>query len=86
MTRGTYAPPRSNALAHRRDLGRHADPRLERHLGLGQAADIDTLLDVMIVLSSFVFAIVLVMLGYYVITFQAKPGDESDGKPVRPTA
>jgi cytochrome c oxidase subunit II len=47
-----------------------------------EAADIDTLLDVMIVLSSFVFAIVLVMLGYCVIAFRAKPGDESDGKPV----
>ena len=46
------------------------------------APKIDTLLDVMIVLSSFVFAIVLVMLGYCVITFRAKPGDESDGKPV----
>jgi cytochrome c oxidase subunit II len=47
-----------------------------------EADNIDTLLDVMIVLSSFVFAIVLVMLGYCVITFRAKPGDESDGKPV----
>jgi cytochrome c oxidase subunit 2 len=47
-----------------------------------EADDIDTLLDVMIVLSSFVFAIVLVMLGYCVWKFKAKPGDESDGKPV----
>jgi len=47
-----------------------------------EADDIDTLLDVMIVLSSFVFAIVLVMLGYCLIKFRAKPGDESDGKPV----
>ena len=47
-----------------------------------EADNIDTLLDVMIVLSSFVFAIVLVMLGYCVIAFRAKPGDESDGKPV----
>jgi cytochrome c oxidase subunit 2 len=47
-----------------------------------EADDIDTLLDVMIVLSSFVFAIVLVMLGYCVYKFRAKPGDESDGKPV----
>jgi cytochrome c oxidase subunit II len=47
-----------------------------------EADDIDTLLDVMIVLSSFVFAIVLVMLGYCIWKFRAKPGDESDGKPV----
>lgn len=47
-----------------------------------EAAPIDTLLDVMIVLSSFVFAVVMVMLGYAVWKFRAKPGDESDGKPV----
>ncbi len=50
--------------------------------GSAEADDIDTLLDVMIVLSSFVFAIVLVMLGYCVYKYKAKPGDESDGKPV----
>src|SRR4051794_5806217 len=43
---------------------------------------IDTLLDVMIVLSSYVFAIVLVMLGYCVWKYRAKPGDESDGEPI----
>ena len=43
---------------------------------------IDTLFDVMIVLSAFVFAIVVVMLGYAVWMFRAKPGDESDGKPI----
>lgn len=43
---------------------------------------IDTLLDVMIVLSAFVFAIVVVMLGYAVWKYKAKPGDESDGKPI----
>jgi cytochrome c oxidase subunit II len=43
---------------------------------------IDTLFDVMIVLSTFVFAIVVVMLGYAVWKFRAKPGDESDGEPV----
>lgn len=50
--------------------------------GSAEADDIDTLLDVMIVLSCFVFSIVVVMLGYCVIKFRAKPGDESDGKPV----
>ena len=43
---------------------------------------IDTLLDVMIVLSAFVFAIVIVMLGYAVWKYKAKPGDESDGEPI----
>lgn len=47
-----------------------------------EADDIDTLLDVMIVLSCLVFSIVMVLLGYAVIKFRAKPGDESDGKPV----
>jgi cytochrome c oxidase subunit 2 len=43
---------------------------------------IDTLLNVMIVLSCFVFAIVLVMLGYSIWKYRAKPGDESDGEPI----
>jgi cytochrome c oxidase subunit 2 len=47
-----------------------------------QANKIDTLLNVMIVLSSFVFAIVLVMLGYCIWKYRAKPGDESDGEPI----
>jgi cytochrome c oxidase subunit 2 len=47
------------------------------------AADkIDTLLDVAIVLSSFVFSIVMVMMGYSVWRWRAKPGDESDGEPI----
>jgi cytochrome c oxidase subunit 2 len=46
------------------------------------APKIDTLLDVMIVLSSFVFSIVIVMLGYAVYKWRAKPGDESDGAPI----
>ena len=50
--------------------------------GSAEADDIDTLLDVMIVLSCFVFSVVVVMLGYCLIKFRAKPGDESDGKPV----
>ena len=47
-----------------------------------QADDIDTLLNVMIVLSCFVFAVVVVMLGYCVWKYRAKPGDESDGEPI----
>jgi cytochrome c oxidase subunit 2 len=47
-----------------------------------QADKIDTLLNVMIILSSFVFSIVLVMLGYCVWKYRAKPGDESDGEPI----
>ena len=47
-----------------------------------QADDIDTLLNVMIVLSCFVFAVVVVMLGYSVWKYRAKPGDESDGEPI----
>jgi cytochrome c oxidase subunit II len=43
---------------------------------------IDTLFDVMVVLSSFVFSIVLVMLAYAIWKFRAKPGDESDGEPI----
>jgi cytochrome c oxidase subunit 2 len=43
---------------------------------------IDTLFDVMIVLSCFVFAIVMVMFGYAIWKYRAKPGDESDGEPI----
>src|SRR5215207_6384392 len=46
------------------------------------AGKIDTLLDVAIVLSSFVFSTVLVMLGYSLYRWRAKPGDESDGEPI----
>lgn len=46
------------------------------------AGPIDTLLDVMIVLSSFVFSLVMVMLTYALYKFRAKPGDESDGEPI----
>jgi cytochrome c oxidase subunit 2 len=46
------------------------------------APDIDTLLDVMIVLSAFVFSLVMVMLFYALWKFKAKPGDESDGEPI----
>jgi cytochrome c oxidase subunit 2 len=50
--------------------------------GSTAAGKIDTLLDVMIVLSSFVFSIVMVMLVYSVWRWRAKPGDESDGAPI----
>jgi cytochrome c oxidase subunit 2 len=50
--------------------------------GSTAAAKIDTLLDVMIVLSAFVFALVMVMLFYALWKFKAKPGDESDGEPI----
>src|SRR5204863_5346163 len=50
--------------------------------GSTQAHSIDTLLNVMIVLSCFVFSIVMVMLGYSLWRYRAKPGDESDGEPI----
>jgi cytochrome c oxidase subunit II len=46
------------------------------------APKIDGLLNVMIVISSFVFSLVLVMLFYALWKFRAKPGDESDGEPI----
>jgi cytochrome c oxidase subunit 2 len=47
-----------------------------------ERVDIDRLLDVMIVLSSFVFWLVMVLLAYSLWKFRAKPGDESDGEPI----
>ncbi len=47
-----------------------------------EAEPIDYLLDVMIVLSCFVFAIVMVMFAYAIWKYRAKPGDESDGEPI----
>ena len=46
------------------------------------APKIDELLGVMIVLSAFVFSLVMVMLFYALWKFKAKPGDESDGEPI----
>lgn len=46
------------------------------------APKIDGLLNVMIVLSSLVFSLVIVMLFYALYKFRAKPGDESDGEPI----
>src|SRR5688572_1259917 len=50
--------------------------------GSEEAAPIDTLLDVMIVLSSFVFAVVMTMMIYAIWKYRAKPGDEGDGEPI----
>jgi cytochrome c oxidase subunit II len=47
-----------------------------------QRGPIDTLFDVMIVLSCFVFAIVMVMFTYAIWKYRVKPGDEGDGKPI----
>ncbi len=46
------------------------------------APKIDGLLNIMIVLSSIVFSVVVVALVYALIAFRAKPGDESDGEPI----
>jgi cytochrome c oxidase subunit 2 len=46
------------------------------------AAPIDDLLDVMIVLSAFVFSLVMVMLIYSLVKWRARPGDEGDGAPI----
>src|SRR5258705_10672584 len=46
------------------------------------AHKIDTLLDVLIVLASFVFSAVMVMMGYSVWRWRAKPADERDGAPI----
>jgi cytochrome c oxidase subunit 2 len=50
--------------------------------GSTAAPKIDHLLNVMIVLSSFVFCLVVVMLTYALYAFRAKPGDEGDGEPI----
>ena len=50
--------------------------------GSTAAPKIDTLLDVMIVLSSFVFSLVMTMLAFAIWRFRAKPGDEGDGEPI----
>jgi cytochrome c oxidase subunit II len=57
-------------------------PNWNGFAGSEEAGPIDTLLDVMIVLSCFVFSIVMVMFGYAIWKFKAKPGDESDGEPI----
>jgi cytochrome c oxidase subunit 2 len=47
-----------------------------------EAGPIDTLFDVMVVLSSIVFSIVMVMFTYAIWKFRVKPGDEGDGLPI----
>jgi len=47
-----------------------------------QAGPIDNLFDVMVVLSSYVFSIVMVALVYAIWKYRARPGDEGDGDPV----
>src|SRR5689334_11505424 len=42
----------------------------------------DDVLKVMIVLSACVYSIVVVMLGFALWKFRAKPGDEGDGEPI----
>jgi cytochrome c oxidase subunit 2 len=57
-------------------------PNWDGEQGSTAADKIDTLLDVMIVLSSFVFSIVMVMLSYSLWRWRVKPGDEGDGAPI----
>ncbi len=47
-----------------------------------EKADIVTMLNVTIVISSLVFSIVMVAMTYAIWKFRAKPGDESDGEPI----
>jgi len=47
-----------------------------------EKAPIVTMFDVTIVLSTFVFNVVMVMMAYAVVKYRAKPGDESDGEPI----
>src|SRR3954471_15833429 len=46
------------------------------------APKIDQLLDVLIVLASFVFSAVMVLMIFSIWKWRAKPGDESDGAPI----
>jgi cytochrome c oxidase subunit 2 len=50
--------------------------------GSEERIQIDRMLDVSIILSAFVFMVVMVMMGYAVWKYRAKPGDESDGEPI----
>jgi cytochrome c oxidase subunit 2 len=50
--------------------------------GSVEKGKIVTLLNVMIVLSSLVFSVVMVMMVYAIWKYRAKPGDESDGEPI----
>ena len=50
--------------------------------GSVEKGQIVTLFNVMIVLSALVFSVVMVMMGYAIWKYRAKPGDESDGEPI----
>jgi len=50
--------------------------------GSTAAGPIDHLLNIMIVLSAYIFSVVCVALGYALIKWRVKPGDESDGLPI----
>jgi len=50
--------------------------------GSTEKGQIVTLLTVTIVLSQFVFSVVMVMMIYAIWKYRAKPGDESDGEPI----
>ena len=50
--------------------------------GSTEKGQIETLLNVMIVLSALVFSVVMVMMCYAIWKYRAKPGDESDGEPI----
>jgi len=50
--------------------------------GSTAADDIDRLFEISIVFSSFVFSVVMVLLGYSIWKWRALPGDESDGEPI----
>jgi cytochrome c oxidase subunit II len=50
--------------------------------GSVEKSRIVTLLNVTIVLSTLVFSVVMVMMGYAIWKYRAKPGDESDGEPI----
>ena len=50
--------------------------------GSVEKGQIATLFNVMIVLSALVFMVVMVMMGYAIWKYRAKPGDESDGEPI----
>ena len=51
-------------------------------VGSKEKAPIVTLLNVMIILSSAVFSVVMTMMAYAIWKYRAKPGDESDGEPI----
>jgi cytochrome c oxidase subunit II len=51
-------------------------------VGSEQKETIVTMFNVTIVLSTFVFSVVMTMMAYAIWKYRAKPGDESDGEPI----